>query len=310
MKKYFILLILTLVILSSIFAVGYTYKQNIKYVKAIEIIPTAALEKINYNGTIEYSDSKSVYASGSGIIQTVFFHNGDYVEKGDAVLSVCETSADVTSLLLGKLDSISSLLDGGTIKIYEAENSGIISGIISDSGKIFTKGQTLFKISNEDSYQLQFSVNEKDIPKIKKGQSVIVDCKALTDIFYAKISYIGDSAVQNGKITYVKVTADIDSPPPDLKSGYSADCSVIVNRKENILLVPYSCIVHDDEKDEDFVYISSNQKIQKQKITLGTEFSSGAEIISGIKEGDLVVYDAQKITDPQSTVINEVLVHE
>ncbi len=311
MKKYVALFLLSASIILIVFAVGYTRVENTEFVKAVRVERETAVEKLNYSGTIEYSGSSTVNADGSGVVQSVFFKNGDRVEKGEPILSVCETYADLSgndllsSVLTGS-ESLSDLVgSGGAVNVYSAERSGRISGLDLDSGGLYMKGQTLFKISDESSFQVQLNIPEKDISKIKKGQKATIDCKAAANVFQGEVAEISDSAkqtsTQSGKLTTVRVIVKLTSGADSLKPGYTADCTIITAMRENTLLAPYSSIAYDSDGGA-YVYISEGHSVERRSVKTGTEYSNGIEITEGISEGDIIVYDADKVENEKRTV--------
>ena len=174
------------------------------------------------------------------------------------------------------------------------------------------KGQSLFKVSGQESFQVKLDVSEKDISKVGIGQDVRIDCKALPGMLSGIVSNVGDSASktssQSGKVTAVKVTVAVDGNSEDLKPGYTADCSIVTDINSGVLLAPYSAVMYD-EGGRAFVYASSASCVEKRIITPGREYSNGVEIRSGLKSGDIVVYDAAKVREPKKTVVSEVTVY-
>lgn len=316
MKKYIILTLTTLSVILIIFASGYSKVSEIEYVSAVKIEKTTAVEKLNYNGTVEYNNAIVCTSGGTGVVQSVMVNNGDYVEKGDPVLTVYQTDTELTRSDImsyassGNYDELTSLFDGDiAVKVYEAESSGLVSSLDVTEGSVFQKGQALFKVSPEQSFQVQINVLEKDVPRIKVGQKVSIDCKALSNILCGKVKSIGRSASQvstsMGKETTVKVLISIDDSDPDIKSGYTAVCSITLSEKKDTLLIPY-CSVKEEDNGKNYVYYVNDNKIQKRYISFGTEYSNGLEIKKGLNDGDIIVYDASSIGEADNTVVNEV----
>ena len=319
MKKYIILTLLSLSIILTAFATGYTKINSIDYVSAVKVESTTAREILNYNGTVEYRNSSVCTSDGTGMVQSVLVNNGDFVEKGDPILTVYQTDAELSksdimsSITSGNYDSLTTIFDSDfSVTVYEAKASGIISSLDLEEGGVFQKGQTLFKISPEKSFQIQINVVEKDIPKIKVGQNVKIDCKAVSDILYGTVNSIGNSAKQTttttGKETTVNVIIGIDDSNEEIKSGYTAACAITVSEKENTLLVPYSSI-GANENGKNFVYIMNDGKIEKRYVTCGAEYNNGLEIKNGLNSGDIIVYDSSTVENPDSTVVNEVRIN-
>ncbi|MBQ1546381.1 MAG: HlyD family efflux transporter periplasmic adaptor subunit [Clostridia bacterium] len=312
MKKTVFLIITSAVMVLAIFAVGYTKIEGIEYTSALRVMPSEGREYVVCSGTVEYAGSRSVQAEGNGAVQAVFMRNGDSVHEGDAVMTVLETSAQLNVTdLISALSSggASSLLSSGTVRVYTAQSSGIISGLDVDAGGFYTKGQTLFSVSEQNSYQVSVNVSERDIKKIEKGQTVEITCPALEKSMRGTVSSIGSTAkqtsTQTGKSVTVKVIVAVNEPPHDLRTGYTAECSILTDIKSDILVLPYSAVRTEGGKA--FVYISRDTYLEECAVTLGKEFSSGVEIMDGLSEGDIVAADIMTVKDPASTVVNEVI---
>lgn len=316
MKKYVLLAIVSLTIILTVFAVGHTVVEKTDYARGYRAAGTTAVSRLHCTGTVEYADSSSAVSSGSGVVQTIFAKNGDRVLQGDVILAVCETAADIgssdimSSLTNGGISSLTSLFDSdASVNVYRAGKTGILSGLDIEQGGFYLKGQTLFRVSDEKSFRVQLNVSEKDIGDVKTGQHVTIDCKALPNVFYGTVSSIGDSARQTsggtGKMNAVKVTVDIENAPDELRTGYTADCSVLTKRCENVLLLPYSAVSADDS-GRSFVYRSDGTYAERTYVETGVEYSNGIEITNGLRTGDIVVYDVSKINTRNKTIIDRV----
>lgn len=313
MKKYIALMILSISIILTVFAVGYTRAESAEMVRGVRLSQTTAVERISCSGTVEYADGTTKTASGSGIVRSVLARNGARVEQGDVIMTVCETSADISSadifssLTSNGADALTQLIGSGAkVAVYTAGSSGVLSGLDIEQGSVYLKGQTLFRVSNEGAFRVALSIPEKDISKVAAGQRVSIDCKALPKLIYGTVSSISDSASSSGKVTTVRVNVLVDDAPPELRSGYTADCSITVSKKENVLLAPYSAVAEDDSGS--YVFLRGEGCVKKTNVTTGAEFSNGVEILSGVSRGDIAVYDASRVTDEKNTVIDTVTV--
>lgn len=316
MKKYVLLIFITLTMILTIVAVGHTKTDGVALVRGVTAEEKTAVERVNYTGSVEYADSTAVTAAGSGVVQSVFAKNGGRVSRGDVILAVCETSADISSsdimasLTSGGLSSVTDLFgEGASVTVYTAESSGIVSGLDIEPGGFYLKGQTLFTVSEEKAYRVVLNVSEKDIAKVSPGQDVTIDCKALPNVFYGTVLSVSDSArqmsTQTGKLATVRVTVAIENAPNDLRPGYTADCSIITQRRDSVLMVPYSAVITDDD-GKGYVYVSKKSGVDKREVVTGSEYSNGVEIKKGLKSGEVVVYDAPRVRDPSKTIIDKI----
>lgn len=320
MKKYLIITFASFAIILIVFATGYTKINNIEYTSAIKVEKKTAVEMLNYSGIVEYSNSSSTHSNGTGMVQSVLVNDGDYVEKGAPVLVAYETDSEVSTtdimsaITSNNYDKISSMFESeASVVIYEAKSSGIVSDLNLEESSVYQKNQALFKVSPENSFQLQINVTENDIQKIKVGQSVKIKCKAVSETLNGTVSSISNSAKQTstttGKETTVRVVIKIDDPCEEIKTGYTASCSITVKEKENVILIPYSS-VSTDENGEDYVYIVSGSQAEKHYIICGYEYNNGVEIKNGLDVGDIIMSDISEIDNPENAVIDEVKVNE
>ena len=316
MKKYVLLTIVTMTIILTVFAAGHTYEGSTQCVRGLRCAETVAVARLGCTGAVEYADSAAASASGSGIVQTVFAKNGDRVRQGDVILAVCETSADISgtdiisSLTSGGISSLASLFGSdASVAVYRAGKTGMLSGLELEQGGCYLKGQTLFRVSDEKSFLVRVNVSEKDISQVKVGQSVTIDCKALPNVFYGKVSAVGDSARQTtsgtGKMTAVAVTVAIDNAPDELRPGYTADCTILTKRCDGVLLLPYSA-VGSGYDGKSYVYKTTGKLAERVFVETGAQYSNGIEITNGLKSGDIVVYDVNGIKEGSRVVIDRV----
>lgn len=319
MKKYLILACISLTLIFSVIATGYSRVNSIEYVSAISVEKETAAEYLIYSGTVEYSNSSACTADGTGVVQSVLVNNGDYVNEGDPILIVYQSESEISSsdilsaITSNDYDTLSSVFENdSSIKTYNAEKSGIISIGLEESS-VFQSGQNLFKISPENSFQIQINVTEKDISSIEVGQSVKIECKAIPEQLNGTVKSISKSASQTttttGKETAVKTIITVDDDCDDIRVGYTATCSIIISQDENVLLVPYSSVGTDDNS-EDFVYLINDGEVQKHYVICGKEYNNGVEITDGLNEKDIIVYDVSEIKNPKNTVVNEVRYYE
>ena len=84
-----------------------------------------------------------------------------------------------------------------------------------------------------------------------------------------------------------------------------AECRVALGDRPNVLTVPPSAIVKNDEGAA--VYVLSGDTAQRTVVKVGLEQPTAVEILSGVKEGDTVltssVYglgEKAKVTKPEA----------
>ena len=72
-----------------------------------------------------------------------------------------------------------------------------------------------------------------------------------------------------------------------LLPGYELDLDIIMERKENALIVPEDAVFEMDNKE--YVFIVDNGKAALREVVTGIESQRLIQIIEGLKEGDLII---------------------
>ncbi|EOU1633438.1 efflux RND transporter periplasmic adaptor subunit [Clostridium perfringens] len=150
-------------------------------------------------------------------------------------------------------------------------------------------------------YYISGSVNEKDQPKIKKGQEVQITILSTNKNINGKISSVGNTPIDNGaslaaqtgaqggaggNMSYYEVKITPDSQE-DLTNGFHVQASVNLDKKP--IEIPKEAILSVD--NEEFVFKNVDGKLVKQVITYSPKEGSEDEVIvsSGLNEEDKIV---------------------
>ncbi len=145
--------------------------------------------------------------------------------------------------------------------------------------------------------QVKLSVAEVDMAKIKVGDTAQMTLDALPGKTYnAKVVAIAPvGTITQGVVNY-PVTVAVSGSNADIKPGMTANLSVVIDQRQNVLLIPNRA-----------VRTQGNQKIvtvlyKGQQITtpvqLGLENDTMAEITGGLQEGDVVVLNQTQTRQP------------
>jgi HlyD family secretion protein len=178
--------------------------------------------------------------------------------------------------------------------IIRAPRDGIILQKYVEVGTIITSGRSSFAGTGQGTSIVQLgdcsrmfveaSVDETDIAQVEVGQTVEITLDAYPDeLFEGIVRKINPQTVVEQNVTTIPVTVEILNPDARLKPGMNATCNFIVERKENVLVVPTEAV-----KEEDGRYTVTMLKEHKQV---------EREVISGLREGDVVV---TAVIEPQS----------
>jgi len=142
-------------------------------------------------------------------------------------------------------------------------------------------------IVNLSNLQIQVTVAEVDLPKIKIGESAQVTLDALPGKTYTgqvtKLSPVG--TITQGVVNY-PVTVAIMNADGAVVPGMTANLAVTVDQRDNVLLLPLRAI-RTTGTQKAVTVLFKGQAIQTS-VNTGLSNDQSVEITSGLQEGDLV----------------------
>lgn len=327
MKKYVILLFVTIITVISIIFAGNYKKSSIKSVETICLKPTKAENFITCSGKIEYSDTHNIFVQQPSIIKDLCVNVGDKIKKGDMLAYI----SDAQNIEQDKLESIknnipnlkdvySSFIKNSTnetikkdqppngkdnsVSTLKSPFDGWISSINIKKNSVTNTSSPVLTISGKDTFQIKLCINESRISDICVGQKVIISGVGLKngekDGYVKSISNEAKQVINpTGSETVVDVIVGINSQEDnnnDIKPGFTAKCKIVTDEKNDMLIVPYES-VKADENGQEYVYKYEKGKAIKNYITTGKEFESGFEVLSGIVDTDKIITLPDSIKD-------------
>lgn len=178
---------------------------------------------------------------------------------------------------------------------------------------------TLFTIANNlKEMQVIADVDEADIGNVEEGMTVSFYVDAFPDnVFTGKVTQVRlEPTITNNVVTY-EVVINAPNPGEKLKPGLTANVSIYSLEKQNILLLPIKALYFDPTnksqkenkgKTNDsliplHVYVSTKMgQIEKREIRVGATDGIFYEILSGLKENELVCTSFNEASELTSNV--------
>ncbi len=163
-----------------------------------------------------------------------------------------------------------------------APSSGIILDIATQVGEKVTTDKMLVQMSDLSSFKLTGSVDEKYAGQIKTGSSVQVMLEGETlEGIIGSITPM----VENNKVQFnVHLT---ESSHPKLIANQNVQIKIFSQKKDNALRIKK---LPDFESGKSYkVFVIEGNKAVKREITIGLAGDEYCEILSGLKEGELVI---------------------
>lgn len=133
-------------------------------------------------------------------------------------------------------------------------------------------------------------VSAADVERISRGMQAEVTPTGATEPVYGTVKTVGRVAetASDGTATF-PVTIEVTGTQADLYAGTSADVSIIVESRDDVLTVPTAAVTTKD--DTTYVEKVADGGTERVEVEVGDTFGPTTEIVSGLSEGDTVRYE-------------------
>ncbi len=189
----------------------------------------------------------------------------------------------------GQLLAAQAAFDNTMIK---APADGTITSVDVKAGELASALKAVIVLQDIGNLHVEANVSEANIADIKPGQSVDITLDALGPDrhFTGLVQTVNPGAtVVSGVVNY-KVTASVDNIP-DVKPGMTANMTVLVAQKDNVLAIPLRAVIlKNGNKVVRLVTDSKKKTYREVGVVTGLEADGGlVEILSGLDEGQEIV---------------------
>lgn len=252
-------------------------ENNIKYYKK-------ALNRISKLNASKYSTEKDLEAAERDYDNSVaqLALEQAQVKQAQASLNSAQTELSYTE--------IKAPVDG--IVISKAVEVGQTVAASFETPELFSVAEDLTKM------QIEASVVEADIAKVKEGQKVrfTVDSYA-DDYFYGTVTQVRNEATTTSNVVTYTVVIGIDNSDMKLKPGMTANVEIITAEEKGVMLVPNQALrfyIDDSDTAKRYkdrgVWIIKNGHPERVTVKIGVSDDDNTQILeSTLKIGDEVI---------------------
>jgi HlyD family secretion protein len=181
--------------------------------------------------------------------------------------------------------------------------SGILSTLNIKKGDLIASNQIIGTIITNQKVA-KISLNEIDAAKVKVGQEAILTFDALPALkVKGKIIEISTLGKEEQGVVSYDVKISLEKENKEIKPGMSVNAEIVVDRKENVLLVPNSAIKSD--RMGKYVEVVKNYEIERKKLFEPVAISQNliekryiktvisndefTEVLEGLNEGEVII---------------------
>ena len=187
---------------------------------------------------------------------------------------ITKNSASFSSTL------IRSTIDGLILDVpIKVGNSVIMSNT-------FNEGTTIATVANMNDLIFKGKIDETEVGRIHEGMPVKLTIGALQNLtFDAELEYISPKGVEENGANQFEIKAAVHAPDSvQIRSGYSANAEIVLQRAQKVLAVPEGII--EFSGDSTFVWVMTDsipeQKFERRQIKTGMSDGIKLEIKEGL----------------------------
>jgi len=253
-------------------------------------------DKVRKGDVLATIDSSSLQAQLDAAQAQVTAATAQLSEDSDA--SSTQVAADRASVASARSD-LAAAQDALTDATLRAPFNGTVSAVGYEVGDQASSGANspaadgssgstpAITVISPRSLQVDADVSAADVSKLKKGMQVEITPTGGGDVAYGTVSEVGviATAGDSGAAQF-PVTIDVTGKTAGLYAGSTADVAITVKQATDVLAVS-SQALHTDG-DTTYVYVIDGSKRTKRVVTVGETYGMNTEVLSGLKEGDVV----------------------
>jgi Cu(I)/Ag(I) efflux system membrane fusion protein len=312
--------------------------ENLKFARAAVLdFP----EQLNLMGKVSVTEDRTtvVPARAAGRTDAIYFASGETVKAGQLLMTLFSPDfsaakeeyvqslkqsrnaaggadpsdfANLTQLARRKLETmglteadIEGLAASDSkqdLMPIRAPRSGVIIAKAAVLGNLVNVGDTLFTIGDLSKVWFSGDIYPEDLPKVKKGQEVVVNVEGLGEPVHGVVNFI--SPLVDPATRSIKIRALMDNPKGYLRADMYVQGSVTINSAK-ALLVPTPALVRGPDR-----YFAFKRKTPptveaaqgavefvKVNVQPGAEKRGLTAVLSGLQEGDEVVTEGAWLLD-------------
>lgn len=244
------------------------------------------------NTKIEFERNKTLY--DKGVVSNQDFINVQ-LSYEQANQELKNANADYQIIRRGSIGgstaantNIRATVSGTLLEIPVKEGDQVIQA------NNFNDGTTIATIADLSKMIFEGKVDEGEVGKLAVGTPLKITLGALEGTeLDAKLKFIAPKGIEETGAVQFKIEGDVEvSDDIFIRAGYSANASIVLEKKDNILVIPEALLQFDKSTNKPYVELAvgaeEDQKFERKDIEIGISDGVNVEVVSGLTESDKV----------------------
>ncbi|MFZ5981633.1 MAG: efflux RND transporter periplasmic adaptor subunit [Candidatus Zixiibacteriota bacterium] len=228
-----------------------------------------------YGPSSSYTETRSLFLNSEKN-----FNKMEYLYKEGAI-SESEFDAAKTQYEVNRanFEAVSRMIDVRT------PIAGTVTSINVSEGDFVNIGTELATVATTDRLRVKFGVNSEDVKYFKTGSSVIISSEVYDYRIEGRVISVAGSADPQTRAFQIEVL--LDNTEKKFKPGMFVRISVVIEKLEEVILIPRKAVMILDDQPTVFVVVDS--RAVGRVVNLGAEVDGYIVVSSGLNPSDTLV---------------------
>lgn len=305
-------------------------------VVAVEAKQQPVMETLTLPGTLTANEMIEVKAETDGIVQAIYFEEGQRVAKGQLLVKLDDTKlaaalaeaeanlrlsemtyARAKQLFEEKLISQQEFdqadsafaVNRAAVELMrrqlkdarvQAPFAGIVGARQISPGQVITRNTTLTWLVDLDTVKVEVKVPERYLRQLQVGQTLVFTVAAYpNEPFQGEVYFISPQIEESTRTALVK--ARIPNPEGKLRGGMFASLNLTLQVREAAIVIPEPALMSNGDQFSVFV-VEANGTVQVRPVEVGLRLARKAEVLKGLAAGEKVVVEGVQKLRPGAPV--------
>ena len=164
--------------------------------------------------------------------------------------------------------------------------TGVVARRNVDVGEAVTVGLPAIQVVQADQCFVEAPFDEANASLVRVGQTARIGLDSYRGVdFKGTVTYIAPIVTLNPDLSRtMKVKIRVDEQQEKFVVGMSADVTIVVQDKSNVLFVPTEALVRDQAG-----YVVENGRAVRREVKIGVGNWATREVLDGLKEGETLI---------------------
>jgi len=284
-------------IVEEVFIVAGQQVKKGDLIARVKIIPNMvelnnAESRLN-KAKINFEDAKLVYERQKKVFEQGVIPQAEFQQFKLTYMNAIEEQETAESNLQLIKEGVSKKSGTATNTLIRSTIEGMVLEVPVEVGNsviesnTFNEGTTIASVADMGEMIFKGKVDETEVGKLKLGMPLILSIGAIEEEkFDAALEYIAPKGKEENGAIQFEIKADVKLKNSSfIRSGYSANADIVLDRKDSVMVIPESLIKFEKEGDSAYVEIETQPQVFEKRY-IKTGLSDGVNI--EVKEGVIV----------------------